>query len=454
MSLDTLTDTDSSTESPPTKSVTFLRRRIVLGAVAAVVILASAAAAFGLSRPPAPVLVSDGEGRLSLINVDTGEPAYTVNDAVRAPAGSKILRAEEEGEATEVEVLSPESGEVVASTRIEGSLTIRAVSPFGGAVALMAPRPKTTDLYVPEPREQTLVTVVWSEEREPRTYTLEGNFEPETFSADEETLFLLEFYPPTDPDRYFVRQLDLASGEISDVETPDQELGIELNPEMRGHARAQAMAPDGSFLFSLYTIGKGEAAVHDPNDPETDRWAFVHTLNLEEKWSHCIFLPLPFGTESEAALSLGISGDGKHLFVIDAATESVARIDARRLEVETVEQIPGLYSAQARPVAVGPEVVYIGMGDSVLEMGSDTLIPNAAFVVSTGNGSLGVRGLELAPDGRTLRVAHGSSISVLDMPSERVIATLTTPEGDADSFLGDPVGDRIDLSLEWIIPGS
>jgi hypothetical protein len=105
-------------------------------------------------------------------------------------------------------------------------------------------------------------------------------------------------------------------------------------------------------------------------------------------------------------------------------------------------------------VAVGPEVVYIGMGDSVLEMGSDTLIPNAAFVVSTGNSSLGVRGLELAPDGRTLRVAHGSSISVLDMPSERVIATLTTPEGDADSFLGDPVGDRIDLSLEWIIPGS
>ena len=454
MSLETLTDTDSSSESPPTKSVTFLRHRIVLGAVAAVVILASAAAAFGLSRPPAPVLVSDGEGRLSLINVDTGEPAYTVNDAVRAPAGPKILRAAEEGEATEVEVLNPESGEVVASTRVEGNLAIRAVSPFGGAVALMAPRPKTTDLYVPEPREQTLVTVVWNEEREPRTYTLEGNFEPETFSADEETLFLLEFYPPTDPDRYFVRQLDLASGEISDVETPDQELGIELNPEMRGHARAQAMAPDGSFLFSLYTIGKGEAAVHDPNDPETDRWAFVHTLNLEEKWSHCIFLPLPFGTESEAALSLGISGDGKHLFVIDAATESVARIDARRLEVETVEQIPGLYSAQARPVAVGPEVVYIGMGDSVLEMGSDTLIPNAAFVVSTGNGSLGVRGLELAPDGRTLRVAHGSSISVLDMPSERVIATLTTPEGDADSFLGDPVGDRIDLSLEWIIPGS
>jgi hypothetical protein len=451
MSLDTRTDTVSKTESHLTPESTFRRRRIVLAAVMAVIL--AGATVFGLTREPDPVLVSDGAGRLSLINVNTGVPAYTVTAAVRAPAGTRIVRAQEEGETTEIEVLNPDSGEVVTSTRVDGRLEIRAVSPFGGAVALMTPRPKTADLYVPEPRDETTINVVWGDGREPRTYTLEGNFEPETFSTDEETLFLLEFFPPSAPDRYFVRQLDLASGETSNVETPDQELGIELNPEMRGHARAQAMAPDGSYLFSLYTIGKGETPVHDPDDPDTDRWAFVHTLNLDEKWSHCIFLPLPFGTKSESALSLGMSGDGKHLFVIDAATESVARIDARGLEVETVEHIRGLSSNQARPVAVGPEIVYIGMGDSVLEMGRDTLIPNAAFVVSTDMGSLEVSGLELAPDGRTLRVAHGSSISVLDMPSERVIATLSTPDGDGETFLGDPVGDRYDLELEWIIPG-
>ena len=171
MSLETMTDAGSSIEGPPTEKATFLRRRIVPGAVATVVILGSAAAAFGLTRPPTPVLVSDGEGRISLINVDTGKPAYTVNDAVRAPAGSTILRTEEEGKATDVEVLNPESGEVVASTRIEGNSEIRAVSPFGGAVALMPHRPKTTDLYVPEPRDQTLVTVVWSEESASRAPT-------------------------------------------------------------------------------------------------------------------------------------------------------------------------------------------------------------------------------------------------------------------------------------------
>jgi hypothetical protein len=92
------------------------------------------------------------------------------------------------------------------------------------------------------------------------------------------------------------------------------------------------------------------------------------------------------------------------------------------------------------------------MGDTVLEMGRESLIPNAAFVISTADGSLPVDGLELAPDGRTLRVSHGTSISVLDMPDERVIATLASPEGTAGSYLGDPVGDRVELSLEWVIP--
>jgi len=440
------------TAEEPTPRAVYHRRRWALGAGLAILLAGLAVAA--MARPEPPLLVTDGAGRISLIDPRTGETAYTVTHAVRAPNGSSIYRAEEVGDSTVIEVLDPESGEVIASTEVGGRLEVRAVSPLGGAVALMTSRPASADLYVPEPREYTSINVIWSQGRDPRNYTLKGNFEPETFSTDEQTMFLLEFFPPTTPDRYYVRQLDLETGDVTNVFTPDQELGIELNPEMRGHARAQVMAPDGSFLFSLYTIGAGEAPVHDPADPQADRWAFVHTLNLEEKWSHCIFLPLPFGTAAESAMSLGISGDGKDLFVIDAGTEHVSRIDARRLEIERMEKIPGLHAPEARPVAVGPEVVYIGLGDSVLEMGRETLIPNAAFVVNTGSGSLPVQGLELAPDGRTLRVAHGSSISVLDMPSERVIATLSSPGRSTSSFVGAPVGERTEISLEWVIPGS
>jgi DNA-binding beta-propeller fold protein YncE len=429
------------------------RRRWVF--IVVVALLGAGAAAAVAARPVEPILVTDGAGSISLIDPKTGEASYTVTDAIRAPDGSTIYRAEESGGTTVVEMLDPKSGEVLATTQVGGKLEIRAVSPLGDVIALMAPRPASTDLYVPEPREYTAINVVWSEGREPRNYTLKGNFEPETFSTDGTTLFMLEFYPPTDPDRYFVRQLDLESGGVTEVITPDQGAGIELNPEMRGHARAQVMAPDGSFLFSLYTIESDETPVHDPADPHTDRWAFVHTLNLREKWSHCIFLPVPFGTGAESAMSLAISGDGKHLFVLDAATQNVARIDARKLRVDTTEEIPGLYSTVARPIAVGPEIVYIGLGDSVLEMGRETLIPNAAFVVSaSGSGSLPIKGLELAADGRTLRVAHESYISVLDMPSERIIATLKSPGRTGSDFVGDPVGMRSELSLDWVIPGS
>ena len=430
------------------------RTRRVIFFIGLVIALATIVVRF-VTRPDPAILVTGEAGEISLVDTNTGETRYTVTNAVRAPDGSNIYRAETKEDSTVVEVLDPDSGNILTSTSVGGTLEIRAVSPLGGAVALMAPRPDTADLYVPEPRETTSINVVWSDGRQARNYSLRGNYEPETFSTDEKTLFLLEFFPAPAPDRYFVRQLDLETGEVSHVTTPDQEQGIELNPEMRGHARAQAMAPDGSFLFSLYTIAAGEAPVHDPSAPQEDRWAFVHTLNLKEKWSHCIFLPLPFGTAAESALSLGMATDGSDLFVIDAGTEHVARIDARNLYVERVEKIPGLGYPTGRPVAVGPEVVYIGLGDSVLEMGRESLIPNAAFIVHKPNsGGLPIEGLELAPDGRTLRVAHGSSITVLDMPTETIVATLTSPGKSGDPFVGDPVGERVELGLEWVIPGS
>lgn len=442
---------ERAVDIPVAKSPYRKRRWIFFSLLLAAVVGVAAAVT---ARPDRAILVSNGAGEISLVDSRTGEARYTVNNAVRAPAGENIYRAETKDDTTIVEVLDPDSGTVLTSTNVGGDLEIRAVSPLGGAVALMTPRPNSADLYVPEPREATSINIVWSDGRPTRNYSLTGNFEPETFSTDEKTLFLLEFYPALAPDRYFVRQLDLGSGEVSAVTTPDQQLGIELNPEMRGHARAQAMAPDGSFLFSLYTIASGEEPVHDPAAPSEDRWAFVHTLNLKEKWSHCIFLPLPFGTVAESALSLGMATDGSDLFVIDAGTEHVARIDARNLYVEKVEKIPGLGYPTARPLAVGPEIVYIGLDWSVLEMGRDNLIPNAAFVVNDVSGNLPITGLELATDGRTLRIAHGASISVLDMPTEKIIATLTSPGKSSDPFVGDPVGERVGLDLVWVIPGS
>jgi hypothetical protein len=87
-------------------------------------------------------------------------------------------------------------------------------------------------------------------------------------------------------------------------------------------------------------------------------------------------------------------------------------------------------------------------------MGRKSLIPNAAFVINTESSALPIVGLELAPDGRTLRISHGVSISVLDMPTERVIASLTSPGRTGNSFVGPPVGQRTLIDLAWVIPSA
>lgn len=255
-------------------------RRALLGAVI-LVGLVLAAMAWLAGRPPQPgVLVTDSSGLVSGIDPDTGATRLTVTNGLASPDGSTIYRIEE--------------------------------TPAGNTEDL---------LYAPRPREVTDLTVAWKDGRTPKTFHLEGNFVPETFTVDGETLYLLDFQPATDPDHYFVRQLDLDTGQVTDVYSRDGGR-VELNPEMRGRARAQVIHPDGSFMYTLYTVGATDP-ITDP-DGET-RYGFVHVISLEENWSHCIFLPLPMG-EIESALSLTIDPNGENLWVVDAANALAAEV--------------------------------------------------------------------------------------------------------------------------------
>ena len=196
------------------------------------------------------VLVTDGTGSVSLLDPETESYVFTVPNAVVVPDRSAVLSTSEFGEGTLIETVDATTGETVSSQTVPERLEIRTVSPAGGAVALMEPRSARLGLYVPEPRETTSIVVARIDgATEQQRFELDGNFEPETFSTDEQTLFLLEFWPPTDPDRYFVRQLDLTSGEVADVFSPE----VNLQPEMKGTAGTQVISPDAAFLFTLYT---------------------------------------------------------------------------------------------------------------------------------------------------------------------------------------------------------
>ncbi len=384
------------------------------------------------------VLVVDESGAVSLIDTEAGTAEFTIQDAVVAPDRSRLYRTSPASGDTMVEELDPGTGEVTSSQRVRGKLKIRTVSPRGGAVALMPPRQSAGTIYQPEGRATTSITVVRSQGTgEARTYRLRGNYEPETFSTAETTLFLIEYYPPLAPEKYFVRQLDLDTGYVKDVYTPE----VELQPDMRGVARSQVISPDGDFLYTLYSIGPDAEPVldHHTAGPGKDRWAFVHALSLEEEWSLCIFLPVPFGTTDSSTYGLGISPDGRTLYAVDGATQLVVRIDAEDQQVVDFGAIAEITPNENRPlpVAVGSDgTLFVAANNLVVEV-QPTLVAETGWWSEYSR----IKALDVSPDGRQLRVALRDEVTIVDLGSGLQVATITVPGSVA--FFGPPTSTEL-----------
>jgi hypothetical protein len=161
-------------------------RRRILGA--AVVVLAVAATATWVTvRSDAAedrILVVDEDGAVSLLDPETGESLYEVSGATATPDRSALLTTESTDGKTLLQSRDPVTGAVTGTTMLDGDLTVRTVSPKGGAVALM-PGPKGVGLYEagagapssPSPtsttgrRAPTTSPGTWSRRCSPRTRT-------------------------------------------------------------------------------------------------------------------------------------------------------------------------------------------------------------------------------------------------------------------------------------------
>ena len=150
--------------------------------------------------------------------------------------------------------------------------------------------------------------------RRTRTYDIAANIEPEAFSTDGGALFVVQYLPPMDPDRYQVRRLDLGTGELTLVPSVD---GANQG-QMPGIARTSVMAPDGRRLYTLYT-----------SEENGQRYSFVHVLDLDRQWAHCVDLPLTFGADPEA-MGIAIDPNGSRVYVADVAAGKLAAIDTNR----------------------------------------------------------------------------------------------------------------------------
>lgn len=307
---------------------------------------------------------------------------------------SSVVTANRSETATEVEALDATTGETQWQTAISGPrLRVKVVSHEAQMVALT---PRYQQHYTAGRTKTTLV--VAGRAVQPRSIELDGNYEPEAFSTDGNNVFLLQYLPPQRPTSYRVRRLDLATEKVTGVYSVD----AELQEAMRGTARIQSMSPNGKYLYTLYTTGGGDLG---------PRRAFVHVLNLEELWAHCIDLPAEFGQAREPQISIAVTPDSKRLYVTDSESTAIAEVETESLEILQTEAADLLASYSSPQTAHdGSHTLYVGLGPFVYAVDTSDMSVRDRWTL---DGE--ITGVQISADASKLYVSVKGEVITIDV---------------------------------------
>ncbi|MGH2684924.1 MAG: hypothetical protein ACRDJP_05585, partial [Actinomycetota bacterium] len=224
-----------------------MRARLV-GAIAMVGVALAGCGRLGTDAASSEdVLFLRAGGGVTLVRDLPEGVAVDLRGAVPSTDWSAVVRALPGAGETRIVAIDPLSGAELWSRDVPGNnLEVKVASEQARLVALGRSR---GDSGYPQGRSSTTLTIVRGDSPEIETIHLEGNYEPEAFSTDGRSLFVVEYLPPERPTRYQVRRLDLPTEEVVGVYTPD----ADLQEAMQGTARIQAASRDGRRLYTLYT---------------------------------------------------------------------------------------------------------------------------------------------------------------------------------------------------------
>jgi len=340
---------------------------------------------------------------IAAVSPADGAVAFTVPGGVAAPDWSVLYRSRATHGGTEVSALRPD-GSTLWSSRIDGHAVVKLASP-GGAALVLGPRYSSGG----RPRTDLVVGRMGLSQPAFRTYHVPGNVEPEAISLDQTTLFLIEYVPAMHPTGYQLRRLDLGTGALRDVPRVDQdETGV-----MHGIARTHVMSRDGARLYTLYTV--------------SEKRAFVHVLDLRDKYAHCVDLPLPFGTGPQSAVALALTPDGSRLFVADRHSGAAAVVDTTRLTIDNTGTVPLAGSTgPAGAVMGGDGTLYVASGRHVVEVMPMSLDYQGAIDLPAPAAAMG-----MAPSGELVAGLGGRhGLLIIDPVTHRTTALAPRSLGD------------------------
>jgi hypothetical protein len=368
-----------------------------------------------------------GAGGPLVVEVPSGAVVVEDEGAVASLGGRWLLTSSLAGGSTLLRARDGSTGAVTSTSSVPGELEARIVSESGRAVALMEPLPPGWDPFVPLPRSSTRIVVADpTGAAEPRTFDLEGNFEPEAFSTHDDRLFLIQHLPAETPRAYRVAVLDLERGRVLPVFGPFKGPA----ERMPGIRLQQTIAPDASQLYTLYSSARPGYTPHSEPSDDGRVVSFVHVLSLRDGWAHCVGLPKELWDRPSSELAMAPSLDGAYLFVVDAALGTIAVMDTESLRVRSGDvdlRVRDLERTSAQMSADG-ETLYVattGAGSTI------TAIDVRTFEIRDRWGVDGeVTGIGLSADGDRLLAATRDGLAIFEVATGREVGAVAvrTPE--------------------------
>lgn len=398
--------------------------------------------------PGGALVVELTDGRLAVVDATTGRMLVQPSPAVISGDGRRLVRVERPDGGTRLTSHRLPDGAAVSASTLTGALAVRATSADGDRVALADDAGPEHPPYRPAPRERTTI-VVADGAGQRRRLELPGNLEPEAFDVSRQALFVLDYLPPTAPDRYRVRVVDLASGRVQPLLTRVKTaVPAGAEEEMRGEGRQAVYDSRRNRLFTLYTHQPDHvhtrdriAAANGGTDPHgagarhdaPHVHAFVHTLDLTERWAFCVDLPAPFGERAATGHTIALNRDGSRLYVADTGTGTLATIDAEGLTVLDTVRFDALANATG-PGTVGSTspaaASFDGAGRLLVGAGREVV----GLAATVGGGTVArwsapaeVRGLAGPPDGSRLYLGQPDAVLRVDPRTGAVRQRIDVP---------------------------
>ncbi len=229
--------------------------------------------------------VRDGNGvpanRLSVIDAGSGTRVQDLPLGVPSPDWSTLYVTERGIEQTTVRALEPQTGQALRETTITGRFALpeegsagtpRGLSPNGRWLTL------ARGLTYAATTTSHLAVIDTAFAQPPKYVNLDGDFSFDALSNDGASLYLIETLPPTGTATpglgYKVRLYDMRTATLQPGVIVDK---TAIAQTMSGTRQSSMVSPDGQWVYSLY--------LNQAKGP------FIHMLNLNGRFSVCIFLP-------------------------------------------------------------------------------------------------------------------------------------------------------------------